>query len=442
MCAWKRQLQDQAARTFDADVGRDAEAAHGWEMEGGFLPNHSGSAKSRVTHWHCEWRRMRANIALYRGLLLTRYFNISKSKLQCLIPLLYKSGKRQERGIGRELSVIRESALFEAHYYTDRYADVRDSGLDPATHYFLHGSVEGRNPGPFFSTTEYLKCNPDVAAAGINPVLHYELYGRREGRRLLDPPPSHSESYQAQGLMPAAESVSSDCDSHHALPLQIRQEAEVLVQVSNLSELLGPWKDNEFGRSFVIKPPTMVEACDMRGRIKGEAAGSPVPDWVHGGRLDRGLAIHRIRNAIHVPTYGAVIAPDGSVLHQSVEEALYGTPTLAALPNVTLSDGRPVMVVPSEIASFSRATIFCAAGGLLNYGHFILDCLTALLAIEQEGLTSDYLPLFPSYLKNWHRELLGRMNPNGRLVEVSEPLIHVQDLLYASPMAHYLVYPG
>jgi transposase len=31
--AWKRQLQDQAARAFDAGVGRDAEAAHEQEID-------------------------------------------------------------------------------------------------------------------------------------------------------------------------------------------------------------------------------------------------------------------------------------------------------------------------------------------------------------------------------------------------------------------------
>jgi transposase-like protein len=31
--AWKKQLQDQAARTFDLGVGRDAETAHEREVE-------------------------------------------------------------------------------------------------------------------------------------------------------------------------------------------------------------------------------------------------------------------------------------------------------------------------------------------------------------------------------------------------------------------------
>lgn len=226
--------------------------------------------------------------------------------------------------------------------------------------------------------------------------------------------------------------------------LHVRHEAEVLAQVSSLTDLLAPWKDDELGRTFVVKPPTMIEPEDLRTRIRGQAGGHPVPDWAHGGvgRLDRGLSIHRVRNAIHAPIYGAVIARDGSVLHQSVEEALYGTPTLAALPNVMMVDGQPIMAVPRDIVNFDRGTVFCAAGGLLNYGHFILDCMTALLAIEQIGLTEDYSPLMPGFLKEWHYDLLDRMNPKGRLVDISQPLVRVNDLLYASPMAHYLAYPG
>jgi MoaA/NifB/PqqE/SkfB family radical SAM enzyme len=50
----------------------------------------------------------------------------------------------------------------------------------------LHGHFEGRNPGPSFSTSDYLEQNPDVATAGMNALLHYELHGRNEGRRISD----------------------------------------------------------------------------------------------------------------------------------------------------------------------------------------------------------------------------------------------------------------
>ena len=62
--------------------------------------------------------------------------------------------------------------------------------MDPALHYLLHGGLEGRDPGPFFSTEAYLARYPDVAEAGVNALLHYETHGRREGRRVVCEPKS------------------------------------------------------------------------------------------------------------------------------------------------------------------------------------------------------------------------------------------------------------
>ena len=59
---------------------------------------------------------------------------------------------------------------------------MRAARCDAALHYLLQGWREGRDPGRFFSTTDYLGRNPDVAAAGVNPLIHYESCGRNEGR--------------------------------------------------------------------------------------------------------------------------------------------------------------------------------------------------------------------------------------------------------------------
>ena len=56
--------------------------------------------------------------------------------------------------------------------------------MDAALHYLAYGAREGRDPGPRFSTHEYLVQFPDVAASGLNPLAHYEMFGRREKRRI------------------------------------------------------------------------------------------------------------------------------------------------------------------------------------------------------------------------------------------------------------------
>jgi hypothetical protein len=92
------------------------------------------------------------------------------------------SGYRQRKRRRQSLALIAQSELFDRSWYVQTYQDVRDSGADPVRHYFESGWREGRDPGPDFCTTAYLKGNSDVAALAINPLLHYIEHGRFEGR--------------------------------------------------------------------------------------------------------------------------------------------------------------------------------------------------------------------------------------------------------------------
>lgn len=83
-----------------------------------------------------------------------------------------------------EIETIACSTFFDARWYRQRYADVTLSGLDPAEHYLRIGSRIGRDPGPRFSTSAYLKSHHDIAQRGLNPLLHYERHGRCEGRAI------------------------------------------------------------------------------------------------------------------------------------------------------------------------------------------------------------------------------------------------------------------
>ncbi|MGB7975292.1 MAG: hypothetical protein WCF81_13310 [Roseiarcus sp.] len=86
------------------------------------------------------------------------------------------------RPSAKELKAIRNSLFFNSAHYLEMNPDVRAAGLDAALHYLVHGSREGRDPGPFFSTKAYLARYPDVAEAKVNALLHYETQGRRESR--------------------------------------------------------------------------------------------------------------------------------------------------------------------------------------------------------------------------------------------------------------------
>ena len=86
------------------------------------------------------------------------------------------------RPSAKELNAIRNSLFFNSAHYLEMNPDVRAAGLDAALHYLVHGSREGRDPGPFFSTKAYLDRYPDVAEANLNALLHYETQGCRERR--------------------------------------------------------------------------------------------------------------------------------------------------------------------------------------------------------------------------------------------------------------------
>ena len=90
--------------------------------------------------------------------------------------------------------LVRNSVLFEKHFYLNSNPDVKAAGIDPVVHYVRFGSKEGRDPSPFFSETGYKGENVDVGTDGLSSVEHYEQYGRREGRRAIGAASSGSTS--------------------------------------------------------------------------------------------------------------------------------------------------------------------------------------------------------------------------------------------------------
>lgn len=81
-----------------------------------------------------------------------------------------------------EYFIIKNSGLFDAHYYLYQYKDVRRADVDPLIHYVSYGWKEGRNPSHSFDTNYYLEMNQDVEQFGVNPLVHYIRYGKNEGR--------------------------------------------------------------------------------------------------------------------------------------------------------------------------------------------------------------------------------------------------------------------
>lgn len=75
--------------------------------------------------------------------------------------------------------IIEKSDLFDKNWYSLEY-NVRVD--DAAKHYLEKGWLSGNDPSEFFSTNDYLECNPDTRV--MNSLVHYETYGRQEKRIL------------------------------------------------------------------------------------------------------------------------------------------------------------------------------------------------------------------------------------------------------------------
>ena len=62
---------------------------------------------------------------------------------------------------------VRDSVLFDKHFYLSSNPDVRAAGIDAVDHYVQFGSKEGRDPSPFFSENGYRSQNTDVGTSDL-----------------------------------------------------------------------------------------------------------------------------------------------------------------------------------------------------------------------------------------------------------------------------------
>lgn len=94
----------------------------------------------------------------------------------------------QKRVLGRLLSLrknsdlLNSSSLFNPIWYLSNNPDVAKSRMNAAQHFLLYGGIEGRDPGPNFSSSWYLSSFSDVRKSEVNPLLHYLKFGKKEGR--------------------------------------------------------------------------------------------------------------------------------------------------------------------------------------------------------------------------------------------------------------------
>lgn len=225
------------------------------------------------------------------------------------------------------------------------------------------------------------------------------------------------------------------------IPLTVVEEAQVLPRVADAmaGPLAGP------GVIASVVEQSILGQVEARAVSAGKSGGVDVPAWAHGdnGALRAAVDLVRVKDAWYAPAFGAVFDGEGLVFKRAVHEALYLTPTLAALPNTRREGEVTLFEPPADAPVIPRATVFMAWGGLHNYGHFLIDCLSALLAAKQAGALDSHPAVAPPLLP-WQAELLrltlGADAPLPTVIEA--PVARLGEAVYATAMDHFLHEPG
>jgi glycosyltransferase involved in cell wall biosynthesis len=113
---------------------------------------------------------------------LNNYADVKKVGLNPLIHYL-KFGHAEGRfanpkvmNQAEDLALIRSSGLFDEKWYLSHYPDIAQAQVDPLIHFLFTGGFEGRDPGPNFSTYQYLSLHEEIKKTGLNPLVYYLKY--------------------------------------------------------------------------------------------------------------------------------------------------------------------------------------------------------------------------------------------------------------------------
>jgi capsular polysaccharide biosynthesis protein len=223
--------------------------------------------------------------------------------------------------------------------------------------------------------------------------------------------------------------------------LQVAAERTTLAAVLP-SALAGPVTGP--GLCAEIEGGEIIPAATLKARTAGKVGGTaPIPAWARGEQDGfRGdVTVSRTGPVWALPRFGAVIDAQGRVFASTVGESLSWNPDLAALPFVRRRGGARVFAPPDGAPGLPAASLFMAKGGEFNYGHFLLDCLPALSALDQLGLARDLPPIAP-VLKPWSRDLLRLAFPGLAVRETGRPVVRLGEAAFCSAMDHYLHRPA
>lgn len=222
------------------------------------------------------------------------------------------------------------------------------------------------------------------------------------------------------------------------LPLQLRvDEVSTLRRVATPADL----RASPTSCFTALLPRLTAPAEELfPGAWSRHGGEVPAPAWwseteAYVGPLD----LFKVRDALLFPAWGVVATRDGAVMRLTMEEAAYATPDLADLPHAARQDGDTVLDLPDAIPHLPRALLTMPFGARMNYGHFLLDALASLAAIDATGLFADHPVLVPP-LAPWqarHFALIG-----AAPLVTAAPVVRVDELVYTGAVHHFLHNPN
>jgi capsular polysaccharide biosynthesis protein len=190
-----------------------------------------------------------------------------------------------------------------------------------------------------------------------------------------------------------------------------------------------------------LLPQVSRRVSEWSGHRFGKA-GRPSPDWWEDDPIVPGRAVElfRLQNAFYFPA-GAVISATGDAMEAAVDEIRSSGPgrPLRLLRHMKKTRDGITFDPPPNLPKLERALVTMPGGGV-NYGHFVLDCLTGVVATMNIPELQDCPYVFPP-LASWqqqHLELLGIKYPTI----LRRPVYRVSELFYTNTMAHNLHQPN
>jgi capsular polysaccharide biosynthesis protein len=199
-----------------------------------------------------------------------------------------------------------------------------------------------------------------------------------------------------------------------------------------VAELLRPGARGRAVAGAAVEP----HACaNSPIRVAGGAAGTGIACW-------RSLAttVCRTGESFWAPRFGMLVSPGGEVWRPTIGGPWTDPPRLAKAPGLE-PDGDGYQFTPPEGApEIAAAGVFMPWGAGFNYGHFLLDGLACLQALDASGLSAELPPHAPR-LRPWQRELIGYLRETP-VAEVDAPVVRLGEAAFADGMDHYLHSPN